>query len=220
MFFRPFARLVVAVVMAVAGAAGAQGVPLATLAAVFGELRQGGLVIYLRHTATVPPGIGAAAEQLANCETQRQLSAAGLASAVQIGKAVRSLGIPIGTVTASPYCRTRDTARLAFGRFEESCDLGFVIGADARETERMTESLRRMLATPPAPGTNSVLVSHSANLFEAAGIFAKPEGAAYVFRPLAGGRFEAIARILPEDWSAIVKSKSAQLPEPQPVAVR
>jgi hypothetical protein len=62
-----------------------------------------------------------------------------------------------------------------------------------------------MLSTLPAKGTNAVLVSHSANLLEAAGIFAKPEGAAFVFRPLPDGKFEAVARILPEDWSRVAK---------------
>ena len=59
-----------------------------------------------------------------------------------------------------------------------------------------------MLTVVPERGSNTVLVSHSANLFEAAGIFPKPEGVAIVFRPLPGGRFEALARILPDDWRA------------------
>jgi len=54
-----------------------------------------------------------------------------------------------------------------------------------------------------------VLVSHSANLREAAGIFAKPEGAAYVFRPLPDGKFEAVARILPQDWSGAAQPARA-----------
>jgi hypothetical protein len=86
-----------------------------------------------------------------------------------------------------------------------SKDLYFVISTDAGETKRLADSLRRMLSTPPAKGTNSMLVSHSANLLEAAGIFAKPEGAAFVFRPLPDGKFEAVARILPEDWARAVK---------------
>lgn len=192
-------RLALAATALVAIGANAQDRPLATLAQVLEELRQGGFVIYLRHATTVHAATSPS-EDLLRCDTQRQLSAQGRADSLSIGKSIRTLGIPIGVVESSPYCRTKDTARLAFGRFTESRDLGFVIGSDAGETRRMTESLRRMLATPPARGTNSVIVSHSANLLEATGIFAKPEGAAYVFRPLGDGRFEAIAKILPEDW--------------------
>lgn len=179
----------------------AQDQPKGTLASVLDELRRGGLVIFLRHTTTNQAGIDGP-EDARRCETQRQLSSRGRAEAVQIGKAIRTLAIPIGHVASSPYCRAKDTAQLAFGRFAEHPDLGFVIGSDAGETRRMTDALRRLLATPPAMGTNSVIVSHSANLLEATGIFAKPEGAAYVFRPLGDGRFETIARILPDDWAS------------------
>lgn len=181
--------------------AGAQDQPVGKLASVLDELRRGGLVVFLRHTTTEQADADRP-EDVRRCETQRQLSAKGRAEAVQIGKAIRTLDIPVGQVASSPHCRAKDTARLAFGRFAENPDLGFVIGSDAGETRRMTDALRRMLATPPARGSNSVIVSHSANLLEATGIFAKPEGAAYVFRPLGDGRFEAIAKILPDDWAS------------------
>lgn len=188
-----------------AGMANARDEALRPLSAVLDELRQGGFVIYFRHAATVGARAGAEADDLAHCGTQRVLSGAGQADAVQIGKAIKLLGVPVGKVSASPYCRTRETAQLIFGRFEQEPDLGFVIGTDAAETGRLAASLRRMLATPPDAGTNSALVSHSANLLEAAGIFAKPEGAAYVFRPLPDGRFEAVARALPVDWQAAAR---------------
>ncbi len=180
---------------------------LADLSSVLGELRKGGYVIYIRHGATEQTGAGDEAADLTKCETQRNLSAEGREQAAQIGKAFRALGIPVGTVTSSPFCRTKDTARLAFGRFTVSNDLHFTIGADAGETKRFTESLRRMLSTPPAKATNAVIVAHSANLREAAGIWPKPEGVAYVFQPLPGGQFEAIAMVLPEDWGKAAKLK-------------
>ena len=51
-----------------------------------------------------------------------------------------------------------------------------IFGTDASQTKRITESLRRMLSTPPK-ATNAVIVSYTANLREAAGIWPKPEGA-------------------------------------------
>jgi broad specificity phosphatase PhoE len=194
------------------GPARADDKPLAELTSVLSELRQGGFVIYFRHAATEQTGVTDEMADLTRCETQRNLSPEGRAQAAEIGQAIKVLGIPVGTVAASPFCRTRDTAQLAFERVALNQDLYFVISTDAGETKRLADSLRRMLATPPAKGTNNVLVSHSANLREAAGIFAKPEGAAYVFRPLPGGRFEAVARILPEDWAKVAKLNQSVSP--------
>lgn len=186
-------------------AAPATMAPLAPLAAVVDELRQGGFVIYFRHAATEVGEAGGASEDVVDCATQRNLSAAGRAQARDIGLAVKALGIPIGTVTASPYCRTWDTARLAFGRVAADDDLRFALATDAGETRRLAAALRRMLATPAAVGRNDVIVAHTANLFEAAGIFPQPEGVAYVFRPLADGRFLPVARVLPGEWLAVAR---------------
>lgn len=183
---------------------------LAELSSVLDELRKGGFVIYFRHGLTDQAGPTDETADLAKCETQRNLSAAGREQARQTGKAFQALGIPVGTVTTSPFCRCKETASLAFGHFSVSNDLYFAIGTGASETRQFAQSLRRMLSAAPAHGTNAVIVSHSANLREAAGIWPKPEGVAYVFRPLPGGRFEAIAMVLPEDWGKLVKLKSAR----------
>ena len=189
----------------VPAATASAGEKLADLSSALGDLRNGGYIIYFRHGATDQTGANDEAADLTKCETQRNLSAEGREQAKQIGNAFRSLRIPVGTVTASPFCRTRDTARLAFGRYTVSDDLRFAIGADAGETARFAESLRRMLSTAPAKATNAVIVSHTANLREAAGIWPKPEGVAYVFRPLPGGMFEATAMVMPEDWSKVAR---------------
>jgi phosphohistidine phosphatase SixA len=183
---------------------------VADLSSVLGELRKGGFVIYFRHGSTDQTGPDDEAADLMKCETQRNLSAEGREQAAQIGKAFQALRIPVGPVTTSPFCRCKDTAKLAFGRFTVNDDLYFAIGTDAGKTKRFTESLRRMLSTPPAKGTNAVIVSHTANLREAAGIWPKPEGVAYVFRPLPGGKFEAIAMILPEDWGKAARKSSSR----------
>ena len=53
---------------------------------------------------------------LRDCSRQRNLTAKGRREARSIGSALRRLDIPVGEAPASPYCRTRQTARLAFGR--------------------------------------------------------------------------------------------------------
>lgn len=182
---------------------------LVDLSSVLGELRKGGFVIYFRHGPTDLTGSGDDAADMMKCETQRNLSAEGRAQATRTGNAIRALRIPVDTVTTSPFCRTKDTAKLAFGHFIVSNDLASAIGADASETTQFSVSLRRMLSTPPAKATNAVIVSHNSNLREATGIWPKPEGVAYVFRPLPGGQFEAIAMVLPEDWGKIAKLNSS-----------
>src|SRR5258706_14322846 len=87
---------------------------LAGLSSVLGELRKGGLVIYFRHGATDQTGANDETADLMKCETQRNLSAEGREQVTQIGKAFKALRIPVGTVTTSPFCRCKDTAKLAF----------------------------------------------------------------------------------------------------------
>lgn len=178
----------------------AQEESLPGLAAVLGELRKGGLVVYFRHGLTEQSGATDETANLDKCETQRQLSAEGREQSRNTGRAFRALRIPVGNVLSSPFCRCKDTAQLAFGRYTVNHDLYFAINADTQETKRLGAALRLMLATPPKAATNDVIVAHTANLREAAGIWPKPEGVAYVFRPLPGGRFEAVAKVLPEEW--------------------
>lgn len=206
------ARLAWLVLAAVAGAAlpaAAQPIPAdsgaAVPAALLDGLRGGGYVIYMRHASTVLSSGDEQTEDLSRCDTQRNLSDKGRSDARLLRMSLRTLGIPVGTVLVSPYCRTRETAALAFGDYTEDPDLGFVMGTNADETRRRAQSLRQMLGNVPERGRNSVIVSHSANLYEAAGIFAKPEGAIYIFKPLGGGRFEALGRVLPEEWVEAAK---------------
>jgi broad specificity phosphatase PhoE len=176
-------------------------------AAVLSQLRAGGLVIYLRHAATDVTGVPEGAEDLARCETQRNLSAEGRAQAQAIGEALQRLDVPVGAVLSSPFCRCRDTARLAFGRAEVDPDLHFAMDVSPADRERLTAALRRMLSTPPADGHNTVIIAHTANLREAAGLWPKPEGTAYVFRPLSDGRFEVLARMEAQQWTALAAAQ-------------
>jgi phosphohistidine phosphatase SixA len=81
-------------------------------AAAWDMLRSGGIVLF-RHANA--PGTGdPPAFRLGDCGTQRNLDAAGRAQARRIGKRFRARGIAIGQVLASQWCRTRETAELAF----------------------------------------------------------------------------------------------------------
>ena len=94
---------------------------------------------------------------------------------------------------------------MAFGKAEVSSDLAFSIGTQEEEAKRLGRSLRQMLGTKPAPGTNTVLVAHTANLKEAAKLWPKPEGVAFVFKPLGNGNFENIGKLEPQRWPELAK---------------
>jgi broad specificity phosphatase PhoE len=127
------------------------------LRSVLGELRRGGFVVYFRHAMTDQAGASDEEANLARCETQRNLSLEGREQAARIGQAFRALGIPVGVVTSSPFCRCKDSARLAFGQFTVSDHLHFAMGADADERKRLAEALRRMpeRAAQPDLGTGA-----------------------------------------------------------------
>jgi len=165
------------------------------------DLQAGGFLVYFRHAETDRSQVDSDRDNLGDCSTQRNLSEAGRAQARAIGEAIRSLRIPIGKVITSPYCRCKDTAQLAFGKAEISHDLRFGVGDDAEHTAYLSQALVGMLSTPPVKGTNTMLVSHTANLKEATGIWPKPEGAAYIFKPLQGNTFKYIGRLSIDAWS-------------------
>jgi hypothetical protein len=62
-------------------------------------------------------------------------------------------------------CRTRDTARLAFGEVELDEDLVSpgVIGT-VEDDDRRIAALRAMVREQPQDGTNTVLVTHTGNI--------------------------------------------------------
>ena len=164
-------------------------------------LRAGGNVVYFRHAATTNVA-DRDASRLGDCSTQRNLSDEGRAQARAIGAAFMRLGITVDAVLASPYCRTMDTARLAFGRVETSMDL-YSLGQPTHPDDRVrAELLRQRLGTVAPPGRNTVLVSHGSPLHSVAGEFLN-EGEAAVAKPDGDGRFRLVARVRAEQWDEL-----------------
>ncbi|TNF99202.1 MAG: hypothetical protein EP297_06210, partial [Gammaproteobacteria bacterium] len=81
------------------------------------KLKNGGMVILMRH-APVNRGKGQGDSLLRDpsCVKERNLSEEGKNEAANIGEIFAKKGIPIERVMTSPYCRTVDTAKLAFNR--------------------------------------------------------------------------------------------------------
>jgi phosphohistidine phosphatase SixA len=163
-------------------------------------LQRGGYVVALRHAATDPTATDTTGD-LRDCSRQRNLNARGRRQARIIGRAFRRLEIPVGLVLASPFCRTRDTARLAFGRVRASRALlsADFFGNDAAERQR--GGLRRLLSLPPGRGSNTVLVSHEAAIDAATGVTVA-EGEAVIVAPGRGRRrFRIVTTVEADDWN-------------------
>lgn len=182
------------------------GTPLQTqdaAATLVGRLRGGGHVLYFRHAATDQSRQDDPTPDLTDRSTQRNLSERGREQARQIGTAIGALGVPIGEVLISPYARVRETAELAFGtdRLRETSDLlnEAYPGTDDADLARRLQGL---LATPPPPGENTVLIGHGFNITEATGLTIA-EGECAIFEPTGRGDFRLVARVTVEQWQAV-----------------
>lgn len=165
-------------------------------------LKQGGYVILMRHLSTEPVAPDPAYFDLRDCSTQRNLSAEGREQAKRLNEAVKKLGIRIGEVLSSPYCRCLETARLGFGRATESETLSVFDRLPTLQKDERGAAIRKMLATKPAEaGTNTVLVTHTGTLLYSFGLDTKPEGVAHVFQPGPAGIALYVGKLTPEDWS-------------------
>jgi broad specificity phosphatase PhoE len=169
-------------------------------------LRAGGLVILIRHGATFADQADTDPFNLDNVAAQRNLNESGKALARAFGDALHQAGVPIGKVYTSKFNRAYETATLAaFTDIEKTADLtegGLVVTPN--ENNRRAEALRRRLATPPTPGTDTVLITHKPNIVDALGKdwFDVKEGEASIFRP-DDGKFVLVARLQMADWPRI-----------------
>jgi len=174
-------------------------------------LRAGGLIIFLRHAETGSAAPDQAGAVLGDCATQRNLDATGRAQAAEIGSAFRDLGISVTRVLASPFCRTMETAALAFGAAEPEPALALPRHVDAAAHVVMGAALRGLLPDSPLFG-NWVMVGHSYHMIAAGGPPPRPQGAAIILRPDGGGRFTVLATIPPDGWSTLERMRLAGSP--------
>ena len=166
-------------------------------------LQEGGLVVYLRHAATDRSQTDLQTHDLTQCDGQRNLTEKGRAQARTIGEAFRALELPVGEVLASEYCRTRQTADLAFGHFEPDPDLTGFPNEGEPGFARRVAATRALLGHEPPPGQNTVLVAHTKNLEASAAVLIE-EGELAVFEPLGGEEFRHVGNVPASAWPQLV----------------
>lgn len=157
------------------------------------ELRDGDVLIY-RH-ALAPGGGDPPDLRLGDCATQRNLSDAGREQARRIGESLRQRlgGLRVAEVWASPWCRTLETARLAFPGLPVQPQPAF--GSFFQQPEREAQMLgtaRELLAGWRGPGV-LVVVTHQVTITGLSGVFpASGEGVAMRWT---AGRNEVLGRL-------------------------
>ena len=164
------------------------------------SLQQGGYILYARH-GEAHVGSDQPYLDLNNCYTQRNLTDTGRRQAIFYGDAIRRLQIPIEyPVHASPLCRTRETASLAFGGMNVQVDpIGYEINQLSGhlnwwDQERILNDLQSVLEIPPSRGKNKVIVAHS--FPSGVGLSNIPNMGTVVVKPLGRGNgYEIVARI-------------------------
>jgi virginiamycin B lyase len=167
------------------------------------SLRAGGLVVVIRHAATDFSKPDQDPVVVSDCATQRNLSVQGRADARAIGQGVRRLGLTVGKVLSSAYCRTLETGRLAFGRATVHRALLNTIAAEHDDAWRaQIRDARRLFGAKPAAGKLTVLVTHGVVVQETTGQSLE-EGEAIVFRPLGNSRFRVVGRVMPREWGTL-----------------
>ena len=144
-------------------------------------MRKGGYVLYVRHTSTDFNKNDAGMTSFEDCASQRNLTDQGRDEARALAGHLERLGIPIGRVYASPFCRTVETAMLAFGKAEKTQD---VRGGPLRmDDPKRYDPVRKLLSTRPAKGRNNAVSSHGNPYFAVFGPPYLGEGEIAVVRP-------------------------------------
>jgi phosphohistidine phosphatase SixA len=154
---------------------------------------QPGSVVLIRHA--LAPGVGdPAAFVLNDCKTQRNLNDEGRAQAVRIGEFFRQQRVLVDAVWSSQWCRTRETADLAFPgvRVDKAAFNSFFGEPDSAPAQ--TREARALLDAWQGKGL-LVVVTHQVNITAITGVV-PASGEAVVLRREAG-QWKAVERVSP-----------------------
>lgn len=156
------------------------------------QLQAGRSVALLRHARA--PGTGDPQNfRLEDCATQRNLSDDGRAQAQDIGRRFRERKVSVERVLSSRWCRSLETARLAFGDVTEPFPPLDSFFSDRGQEERQTRAVRQIIEEWRSPGV-LVLVTHQVNITALTGVF-PAEGEILVLKPKTSGGFDLVGRI-------------------------
>jgi len=120
--------------------------------------RQSGGALLIRHAAT-ESGLGDPPQfTLGQCRTQRNLSEAGRQASQAFGAWLQTQNFKPDAVLSSQWCRCQDTARLAFGQFEDWPALNSTFAGQGDPAAQQKALLARLRGLPQ--GRTEVWVTH------------------------------------------------------------
>ena len=120
--------------------------------------RQSGGALLIRHAAT-EAGLGDPPEfALGQCRTQRNLSEDGRQASRALGAWLKAQNFQPEAVLTSQWCRCQDTARLAFGQFEDWPALNSTFAGQGDPAAQQKALLTRLRGLPK--GRTEVWVTH------------------------------------------------------------
>lgn len=179
-------------------------------------LRGGGYTIHWRHadadvcadqlqlgTAanTTVPNWWRSCDSNCTTATARQLNATGVQRATIIGQQIRSMGIPIGRVVSSEYCRCIGTA--------QAMDFGPTIETDPGVTYFVYDEANRcttnydLIEQVPMAGTNTAIIGHAGFSSTCATLGSLAWGECAIFKPDGQGGATLIGRLLWDQWGQL-----------------
>ncbi len=150
-------------------------------------------IVLLRHANA--PGVGDPPNFVAgDCTTQRNLDEQGREQARRIGEAFRQHGVDVRRVLSSQWCRTRETAALAFPGQAQDAPVFNSFFAEPGRRSPQTEQALQLLRAWKGPGV-LVVVTHQVNISALTdGMTAPGEGV--VLRRVQG-RLQVVGRVSP-----------------------
>jgi phosphohistidine phosphatase SixA len=186
--FLVFTRLFLTVLLAVLFGTSIQ----ASEADAWKALQEGAIVLF-RH-ANAPGGGDPPGLRLGDCTTQRNLDAVGREQARRIGETFRQKRIKIGEVLTSQWCRTEETARLAFGDTAKGEPIFNSFFDDRTNGPLQTKAATELLSQWKWSGS-LVVVTHQVNITALTDVF--PASGEGVVLRIINGQVRVVGRIKP-----------------------
>lgn len=158
---------------------------------IWGKLKNGGLVVLMRHTSVIKEHNPLLRDP--SCLKERKLSEKGKKEAARIGEKFATKGVPVYKVLTSPFCRTTDTATVAFGSAQPVEFLSVLEAFPQVQAEAYTDQLTQLIGSYSGNG-NLILVTHAPNI-NAVSFEIVEMGAFLVLQPMGNSEFEEIGKI-------------------------
>lgn len=114
-----------------------------------------------------------------------------------IGRAFRARAIPIAQVLSSRYCRTQETAKLAFGRVTTWQPLDLLYALPEQDRDARTNVVAKRIGVY-AGTDNLIMITHMPNI-DALTFEIVEAGGFLVLKPDHKGGYDIVGDIIPDD---------------------